>query len=180
MKTQNDLDNETAEKNDLSELVRALESNDGMVRQHAREKLVQIGKPAVEPLGDALSSEHEQMRWEAAKALVDIADSRVAPALVERLRDEYFDVRWLAAEALVTLQEEAVPALLSALEIHSDSIRLRDGAHHVLKKIKNKRTQIVLGPVFEALDELEPELTLPHAVRAAMKALRDQTAVNSE
>ncbi len=162
------------EANDLIELAEALASEDGWVRQRAREKLVRAGGPAVDLLIDTLGDKREQVRWEAAKALLDAADSRAAPALVEHLEDELFDVRWLAAEALVVLGEKALPELLNALKNRSDKLLLREGAHHVLKKIENKQTTAILHPIIEALDGLEPELTVPVKARAALEAVRNR------
>jgi HEAT repeat protein len=63
-----------------------LGSKDGMIRQRSRESLVALGKPAVPRLMEAVqNSERVQVRWEAAKALVAIGDTRsITPALWRR------------------------------------------------------------------------------------------------
>jgi HEAT repeat protein len=170
----------TTGDNEIAELLDSLASKDGIIRQHAREKLENIGKPAVMTLIVALDDHRDQVRWEAAKTLVVIADHRAAPALVKHLQDEDFDVRWLAAEALIALQEEALPTLLGELELHSNSIRLREGAHHVLKKLKNEQVALIVKPVLEALNKLEPELTVPVAVKTALYALQHQLNVSNQ
>jgi len=48
-----------------------------------------------------MESKQQQVRWEAAKTLVIIADPLAIPALIKGLKDEIFDIRWLAAEALM-------------------------------------------------------------------------------
>jgi HEAT repeat protein len=159
-------------RTDIPELVSSLASKDGMTRQHAREQLSRIGRPAVKALIRALDDHREQVRWEAAKTLGVIADNRAAPALVRHLEDGDFDVRWLAAEALVALREDSLPPLLEQLELYPERIRLREGAHHVLTHITNQRLAVILRPVVTALDKLEPELTLPVAARAARLALQ--------
>jgi HEAT repeat protein len=71
-------------------------------------------------------------RWEAAKALSEIADPVIAPELVATLEDSSPDIRWLAAEGLIALERAALPSLLQTLMAHSESVWLREGAHHIL------------------------------------------------
>jgi HEAT repeat protein len=85
----------------LDGLMAMLASEDGMIRQKARESLVVLGRPAAPSLSRALRhSKSDQIRWEAAKALGAIRDTRSIPSLVKALSDEDSDVSWLAAEAL--------------------------------------------------------------------------------
>jgi HEAT repeat protein len=99
---------------DIASLVSALADGDGSIRQQAREALVQVGPPAVPALAAALGSHQAQVRWEAAKALHDLADPASAGALVTALEDQSFDVRWLAAEGLALLGRKALEPLLTA------------------------------------------------------------------
>ena len=80
----------------VDELLEQLHTHDWEQREHARWQLVTLERTAVFPLMDALDDPDWHVRWEAAKALHDIADPRAAPALVRALRDRRFDVRWLA------------------------------------------------------------------------------------
>jgi hypothetical protein len=57
-----------------------LASSDRRIREGARRSLVTMGIPAVSPLAVALTHEDPQVRWEAAKALQQIADPAIAPA----------------------------------------------------------------------------------------------------
>lgn len=174
MEIRNTASRYAVEEGELTALVNSLASKDGMIRQHAREQLARIGKPAVEALIGALDDHRERVRWEAAKSLMTIADSRAASALVKHLQDDDFDVRWLAAQALIALQEESLPALLNELQLHADRIRLREGAHHVLAKLRNGQVTMIIKPVLDALNRLESELTVPVAAKAAMQALQRQ------
>jgi HEAT repeat protein len=165
------LDKEPA-NNPIVKLMAALSNKDGMQRQRARFALIEMGKSAVPHLIEALKDDHQQVRWEAAKALGSLNDPGAAPALVEALMDESSEIRWLAAEALIALREQAVAPLLLALEKHFKSVWLRDGAHHVLHDLKeyqliNKQTMQVL----ETLQSLEPEVTIPWAAQAALDSL---------
>lgn len=86
--------------NPVPSLVAALADEPVLARQAARERLTEIGPPAVPALVGALKHRHAVVRWEAAKALQDIADPSAAPALVVALDNDDAGVRWLAAEAL--------------------------------------------------------------------------------
>ena len=68
----------------ISAWIEALESDDRREREAARIALVEEGSAAVPPLIRCLGDERVRVRWEAAKALVDLADPAAAPKLVER------------------------------------------------------------------------------------------------
>ncbi len=168
---------------DIPVLVRQLSSPAGMTRLHAREALVAAGDPAVDPLIEALNDDHDVVRWEATKALVDIPSPRAAPALVAALEDDEFDVRWLAAEALIALGTPGLGTLLDALEARASSVWLREGAHHVLKHIGDRTTDAVVGPVLAALEHHDSALVVPFAARDAIAKLKPmslQTSIERE
>jgi HEAT repeat protein len=155
-------------------LVTDLASDDGSVRENARLSLVGIGGRAVAALIDALGDPRRQVRWEAAKALEQIADPKAALALVGALEDKEFSVRWLAAEGLIALESKGLVPLLRALIERSDSAWLREGAHHVLHDLHNvsgRRLREVLEPLLAALEDVEPVLEVPPAAETALEAL---------
>jgi HEAT repeat protein len=159
----------------IGSLISDLASDDGWVRETARLSLVGIGSRAVAALIEALGDPHRRVRWEAAKALEQIANPQAAPALVGALEDKEFSVRWLAAEGLVAIGSEALGPLLRALIERSDSVWLREGAHHVLHDLHNlarRRLGPMLKPLLAALEDLEPTLGVPMAARAALEALK--------
>jgi len=155
----------------ISSLIAAFASEEGLVRETARQRLVHLGRPAVRPLMKALAGGDTQTRWEAAKALGYLADPDAAPALVRALQDEEFGVRWLAAEGLILLGHDGLKPLLRALIERSDSVWLRQGAHHVLRALSKSGFREVLRPVLAALDGLEPWLQVPLAAEDARDAL---------
>lgn len=157
----------------IPSLIADLAGKDGMVREKARRSLVGIGGPAVAPLVEALNDPNEQLRWEAAKALGQIADPAAAPALVEALTDKVFDVRWLAADGLIAVGRAALVPLLEALMEHSNLPRMRLSAHHVLHDLAHKDPELkeLLRPVLVALDDIEPSLEVPWAARSVLEAL---------
>lgn len=152
--------------------MKALESDDGMLRQSAREALVALGGVAVGPLARALgNAKSHQVRWEAAKALGAMGEARAIPALVAALEDKDSDVGWLAAEALSDFGGTAWPALLKALvDGGAESVLLRQGAHHVFAKQPESRGQGVLASLQSALEAS----TLPEAVPLAADELMKQ------
>ena len=124
-----------ADQPEISGLIETFKKGNGRQRQAAREKLCEIGAPAVPELIQALSDPEDQVRWEAAKSLTQIPDPKAAPALVESLKDA-FSIRWLASEALINIGEPAIVPLLRGLMANPDAPRLREAAHHVLTGLK--------------------------------------------
>jgi len=152
-------------------LMSRLSDKDGLVRERARLALVYIGEQAVVPLIEALSDRRKKLRWEAARALSDIASPVAVPALVTALQDKDFDVRWLAAQGLIAIGREAIVPLLEALLEYSDSVWLRQGAHHVLHDLEEDDLEETLEPVMSALESLDPAVEVPVAARVALYSL---------
>lgn len=144
-------------------LVAELGMPDGVVRWNARQRLVQIGKPAGPALIGALASADEGVRWEAAKTLGEIRDPQAGPALVDALEDFASSVRWLATKALIALGCDAFVAVLQALEKCADNLWLREGVEQVLRDLIQDGLADEALPVLEALRGLEPEVQAPVA-----------------
>jgi HEAT repeat protein len=160
--------------------VESLASADGVERHAARVKLEQIGAPAVPALVKALKSANDYARWEAARALGEIADPRAVPTLVDALKDQRSAIRWLAATALINLGREALVPLLQGLEGNSDSIWFRDGAHHVLRSLVRDGVADEAMPVLEALEDIEPCIGAPIAAYHVLQELRGHSGTRSE
>jgi HEAT repeat protein len=156
----------------IASLVDVLATTDGVERHAARKQLEEIGRPAVPFLVRALQSPSGHARWEAAKALGEIADASAAQALVRTLEDEKAAVRWLAATALINLGRDALVPLLRGLEGNSDSIWFRDGAHHVLRSLIRDGAADEAIPVLEALENIEPCIEAPVAAYHVLEDLR--------
>jgi HEAT repeat protein len=155
----------------IHQLLDRLADRDGLQRQEARERLVAIGRPAVPHLIKALQSPNERVRWEATKALGEIRDPLAAPALVQTLEDEASAIRWLAAKGLIVLGRAGLRPLLKALEGHSDSLWMREGAHHVLHTLVREGVADDMAPVLEALEDIEPSVEVPIAAYNVLKEL---------
>jgi HEAT repeat protein len=125
----------------------------------------------VADLIESLASPNKQVRWEAAKALADIADPAAADALVKALEDKIFDVRWLAAEGLINLGREGLVPLLQALIERSDSPWLRDAAHHVLHDLAVGELEDLLEPITDSLEDAEAAIETPLIAKAILDRL---------
>jgi HEAT repeat protein len=163
-----------AASNKIKTLIARLDDHNGLVRQQARIALVRIGEPAVDALITVLNRRKGYTHWEAAKALSQIGSPKATQALVHALKDDEFSIRWLAAEGVIAVGRDGVVPLLEALRDQPESVRLREGAHHILHDLVNRgaiegqlREQLRL--VLDALNDIEPTVAIPYAV---LKALR--------
>jgi|WetSurMetagenome_2_1015567.scaffolds.fasta_scaffold63285_2 HEAT repeat protein len=163
-----------ADKQTIQVLIHNLTSNDGFVRLSSRNSLIKIGTKAVPSLIDALSGKEELKRWEAIKALSLIGDPAALNALVNAMDDKVFDVRWVAAEGLIALGNRAIEPLLHLAMTHADSIRLREGVHHVLYALNIDHPNEFLKPVIEALEASEATIQVPFAAEKALEELKSQ------
>jgi HEAT repeat protein len=152
-------------------LIETLHGPDATKRQSTRKALVTLGKAAVKPLIALLSDTRPHVRWEAAKALGKIGDPTSAPALVEALEDDDSNVRWLAAVGLAAMKLKGLMPLLSALVRHPYSIWLREAAHHICRELMRQGSFRELGPLLNALEHPDPEVSVPIAVYDVMRAL---------
>lgn len=155
--------------------VDALASRHWADRHDARTRLARLGDAAVAPVTALLGDPREQVRWEAAKTLSDMASPKAAPALVRALTDEdSFGVRWVAAEGLVKLGRDALEPLFLALMVRPRSVYLRVGAHHVLIAARRRGDAELIEPVLEALGGYSPRFDLPLVARESLIRLREQ------
>jgi HEAT repeat protein len=176
--------NKELEKAGIDELVANLASKDGFLRIKSRHALIARGEPAIEPLVDAMSSKNEYVRWEATKAIGQIAAKMVSrestrkeyqdavQKLVEALEDKNFDVRWLAAEGLTSIGEGAVRPILNALVERSDSLILREGAHHVFHDLLAKGIlSDKLVQVTMALEDINSPVEIPFMAKSVLESI---------
>lgn len=89
--------------------IKKFDNNDIGKRNEAVEYLAAIGKPAVNPLLEAMKNENPKIQSGAAETLGKIKDSSVIQPLTDLLNDksEEFDVRCSAAAALGEMKNEA-------------------------------------------------------------------------
>ncbi len=160
------------------ELILALSSEDDKARVKARSSLVAMGKAAVPSLAEALKEIDNLVRWEAAKALGEIGVPEAGPLLVEALEDEQFDVRWLAAVGLINMNIKGLKPLLHALMERTESVPLRDGAHHVIHDLTKGELKKYLAPVLSCLESAEPTAECPRVVFHALEMLEKDKKIS--
>lgn len=124
------------ESKDLDTLVKDLSCENVITCQNSRRALVRMGSTAVPALIEALNNKNQWVRWEATKALSQIADPTATDTLIRLLESKEFDMRWLAAEGLIAIGRKAVVPLLQALIDRPNSTWLQEGAHHVLHDMR--------------------------------------------
>ena len=158
----------------LKSLMDMLASKDGMIRKKARKSLVDLGTPAVSSLIRMLqNSSVDHVRWEAVKTLGAIGDAKAIPRLVKALDDNDHDVAWLAAEALSRFKKIAWPSLLRKLiQDGSESVLLRQRAHHVFRNQKEDGFNDLLGTLNKALKSKTVSESTPLAAYDILKLLR--------
>ncbi len=155
---------------EIEALVADLASDEAMVRQRARHRLVRAGEHAVPHLCDLARSDDDQIRWECSKALSVIADPRAIDALLFLLEDEGSGAAWGAAIGLIAIGDPAVKPLLRAIIDRAQDFAIIAGAHHVLYELTRNEAWAHLRSVYEALDTHEPAVTAP---AEAMRVLRE-------
>ncbi|MEJ2721781.1 MAG: HEAT repeat domain-containing protein [bacterium] len=157
---------------EIEPLVASLRDKDGMVRENARDRLVTFGSSATPFLIPLLGDNNTQTRWEAAKALGEIADPASIPALLDTLEDEDDDVAWLAAEALVAIGPPAAAPLLQRLIDRFESISTQQGVHHVLRELRHTEIKDTIGPVYEALSRMHSDTEVIADAEKALEQLK--------
>lgn len=156
----------------IDQLTAELNSKDPVQRQAARAALVELGSTALPALTKALAAPQSIVRWEAAKSLVEIADPAAAEELVMALGDEDSDVVWAAGEALVALRRDALNPLLRKLIQGNHPQGLYEGAHHVLHELAKRDSLVaIVQPVVQALNQQQPEISVPAAATEALKSV---------
>lgn len=156
----------------VDQLIASLNSENATERINARAALVILGSEAVSALIDTLDSPQPHVRWEAAKALSEIADPAATDKLVMVLGDEDPDVRWVAGEALIAIGPGVVKSVLAAVIKSDVPGGVHEGGHHVLRALsKRGGLASVLEPVLKAFKQPEPEVAVPVAAEKALEAM---------
>jgi HEAT repeat protein len=157
----------------IERLVDDLCGGDKGACEAARVALIGVGAPAVVALTALLHDTDEHKRWEAARVLSKIGNPAAAHELVRSLLDNNSGIRWLAAQGLIAAGRPGLPALLEALIQHSESVWLREGAHHILRALVSRAPADPIAPVLAALEGVEPDLTVPIAAHKALHGVAE-------
>ena len=145
-------------------LVEALEDSYEPMRRNAIYALGAIGKPAVEPLIDALDSEKEAFEMEPILHICDAAHGLAAtgasavPPLISALEDERENVRASAAYALGEMgltAAEAIDGLVSLLTDESEEVRRHATSALGMIKVPVSKTVPALVKVLEDREDTD-------------------------
>jgi HEAT repeat protein len=123
----------------ILDLIADLGSGNPLTRQRARLLLIHLGPESLPSLLEALKSKNIHTRWGAVHALAEFRSPENAPALVNMLFDADAGVRWAAMEGLIHLDRAGLKPLLERFIKDFDSTLLREGVHHILHVLKDRR-----------------------------------------
>jgi HEAT repeat protein len=158
----------------IKELIKNLGNSDGVIRERARRKLVSIGPSAIDYLAELVYTKNEMLRWEAVKTLSEIVNPVAIPLLIDALEDDKSSIRWLAAEGLIMLGRESVKPLLEALVNRTDSVFIREGAHHFFHDLRNFLPELDLNELLRILKSSTAEHQLQLAAGDLLASLKAQ------
>lgn len=137
----------------------------------AAKALSKIGKPAVEPLIEALKSDDDFVRINAAIALNWIGDPRAVEPLIVALKDKLWRVQWRAAAGLGKIKDpRSIEPLITALKDENSSVR--ESAALALGEIRDARA---VEPLINALKD--EEWRVRSNVVEALGKIKDPRAV---
>jgi HEAT repeat protein len=130
------------------------------------EKCLQIGKPAVEPLINAISLLGELERTvRAAEVLGEIGDPRALGRLIECLSEEKLGAQKEVQEAIVKFGKRAVPELIDAMKNYRGLVERRDRTWRriidILAKVGDEQA---IEPMINILRESSVQLEAARAL----------------
>jgi hypothetical protein len=140
----------------IEALINDLGSKDGIVRQKARNALVQIGLPAMESLTVAFETKkNAYAHWEAAKAISTIGGPEAVSPLLHALADDDFSIRWIATEGLIAVGGIALESLAKVLVSEETPPFFYESSHHFIhdlisKKIIDEEMALQIEPLLKA------------------------------
>ena len=120
--------------------------------------LVNIGKPAVQPLIAVVKDKNITVRNNAIEALGEIKDARAVDTLIVSLKDGNPDIRNNAAEALGKIRDvRAIDSLVAALKDKKSSVQQSANAaiKNTLQQLKDTRA---VEPLITLLNHDEPAI----------------------
>ncbi len=154
-------------------LADGLSDTNSRQRAQVREKLLGLGRAALPALLSALRNANPNVRWQAAKALSQLHEPETTLDLLDAMEDDDFGVRWLAAEGLIAMGPDCLETLLKGLTACFDSVRIREGARHVLHVLVDKGyTDEAMDKLMHALRGSGPPAEVGWAAEKAWEALQ--------
>jgi len=114
----------------IAELIKKLGDVRFRIRDHAHQRLIQIGKPALPQLNKAAQSKEPEIQVFARKIILEIEVAE----LIAKLGDVRFKVRQGAHQRLVKIGRPALPQLRKA--VASEEVEIRMRAAKIIKEIE--------------------------------------------
>jgi hypothetical protein len=156
-------------------LLAALRGADEQLSSQIFSSLVKLGSVAVPALLQRSKSSSAWIRWNSIRALSDIHDQRVVPALVEALRDSDHSVAWMGAKGLVQYSKLALRPVLELLMVAQMTPWLAETASYVLHSYaqRNLAAKPILEPVAQRMREAGFRVGTAVAAQKALQQLSD-------
>jgi HEAT repeat protein len=157
----------------INQLIAALASSDAETREDARNRLVEIGDDAVEPLIDTVKQATGRQSWRALKVLVSFKDQRVFDVLCDAITSSHPILRETAASELGKYGDtRATPLLVKALDDPHPNVQLwaaqalRDlgdpqAIPPLLERLPNAQSASIRYTLIEALGSLGDSSVIP-------------------
>ncbi len=110
---------------------------------------IQSADEAIQILNDQSHSVLD--REQAVHFLQDHGTPQVIDRLIQAMEDSHFGIRWAAAVALIQIGEPALIPILRMLSQRPDSVRLREGVHHILYYTRSRKVRELTAELVSAL-----------------------------
>lgn len=155
----------------IEPLIMSMKGYERAIQGEAKNALVKIGTPSVDPLIIALNNEDPGIRRWAVVALGEIKDFRAVEPLITLLQDEDFYVRLQVPQALAEIGDDrAVNPLITSLKDKWSAVRM--AAADALAIIKDIPS---VDPLISALQDEDPYVR--KQVALALGEIQDNKAI---
>ncbi|HEV2579790.1 MAG TPA: HEAT repeat domain-containing protein, partial [Ktedonobacteraceae bacterium] len=156
-------------------LMGALRGADEQLSSQIFSSLVKLGGMAVPALLQKSKSNTAWIRWNSIRALSEIHDLRVLPALVEALQDNDHSVAWMGAKGLAHYGKLAMQPVLKMLMTSQMTPWLAETASYVLRNYAQRDADAkpILEPVVLRMREAGFRVGTAVAAQKALDQLRD-------
>lgn len=155
-------------------LIATLQGADEQLTTQIFSSLVKLGSLAVPALLQRSKSNSAWIRWNSIRALSEIHDVRVVPALVEALRDSDHGVAWMGAKGLAQYGKLAIQRVLELLMIAQMTPWLAETASYVLRSYaqRNADAKPILESVVQRMHDPGYRVGTSVAAQKALDQLR--------
>ena len=133
-----------------------------VVRKSASKAIVVFEQLAVQPLLKILTSENEDMKYWALRALGEIKPKGITPVLIQRFKDNSWTIRNTTAEVLGLYGEEVLLDLTTLVK-ESDDLEIRYWIIRTIGKIQSQSSLMLLYDLLE-----DPSESIRNATQKAL------------